>query len=114
MSQNAISFWIRSAIDLTHGLANNGDCRAVKVKAQEVHKIGTIFCFSSRGTVQFSKYFRIFSRRTSFNPFRSRTFFGQVQKFFFFRKFIASLVFMLEIYQETFFIAETLKFFFHI
>ena len=49
------------------------------------------------------------------NPFSASPVFGQVQKFFF-RKFIASSVFMLERYIKGpfFFLAKTLNFFFHI
>ena len=47
------------------------------------------------------------------NPFSSSPQIGQVQKFFFFRKFIASFVFMLERYVETlfFFREKTMNFF---
>ena len=48
------------------------------------------------------------------NPFTPSPFFGQVQKFFF-RKFIAGLVFMLERYiKRPFFLAKILNFFSYI
>ena len=47
------------------------------------------------------------------NPFRASPIFGQVQKFFFFRKFIASSVFMLERYiKRPFFFREGFEVFF--
>ena len=56
---------------------------------------------------------QLFPFPSSVNPFSSSLFFGQVQKFYF-RKFIASFVFMLERdIKRPFFSEKTLNFFFH-
>ena len=52
LSQNTISFWIRSVISHAYQSATDENSRTVKVKAHEVQKVGTSLLFSSKRTVQ--------------------------------------------------------------
>ena len=49
-----ILFWIKLMISRIYQSVIDEDCRALKVTAHKVQKIGTVLHFSSEGTVQSS------------------------------------------------------------
>ena len=54
VSQNTISFWIRSVISHVYRSASDEDCRLVKVKAHKDRKMLLHCCYG--GSVQSNKY----------------------------------------------------------
>ena len=71
VSQNSISFWIRLLISHAYLSATNENCKAVKVKAHEVQKIGTSLLFRKNCRVQQMLKSRTWSLQTTLRRLRA-------------------------------------------
>ena len=72
VSQNTISFWIRSVISHVYGSASDEDCRLVKVKAHKDRKIATSLLFRRKCAIQQVLKVGTWSPQSTFSAFYFR------------------------------------------